>query len=59
MFSTSLSPQFTTRITNVFVIGQGGKAKPRVTLPKGKGVKLSIAEERDRRLADKAKAASA
>jgi small subunit ribosomal protein S4e len=38
--------------SNVFVIGQGNK--PLITLPKGKGVKLSIAEERDRRLAAKA-----
>jgi small subunit ribosomal protein S4e len=28
-----------------------GKEKPWVSLPKGKGVKLSIAEERDRRRA--------
>ena len=40
--------EFTTRETNVFVIG---KEKPWVSLPKGKGVKLSIAEERDRRRA--------
>ena len=33
------------RITNIFVIGEGNK--PWVSLPKGKGVKLSIAEERD------------
>lgn len=47
-----LGHQFATRISNVFVIGQGNK--PLITLPKGKGVKLSIAEERDRRLAAKA-----
>jgi len=40
---------FTTRMSNVFVIGQG--AKPWISLPKGKGVKLTIAEERDRRRA--------
>ncbi|KAJ6067224.1 uncharacterized protein N7446_004261 [Penicillium canescens] len=39
---------FATRESNVFVIGQD---KPWVSLPKGKGVKLSIAEERDRRRA--------
>ncbi|KAK1758665.1 40S ribosomal protein S4 [Echria macrotheca] len=39
---------FATRETNVFVIGQ---EKPWVSLPKGKGVKLTIAEERDRRRA--------
>jgi len=40
--------EFATRESNVFVIG---KEKPWVSLPKGKGVKLSIAEERDRRRA--------
>ncbi|OAL56593.1 ribosomal protein S4e [Pyrenochaeta sp. DS3sAY3a] len=40
--------EFTTRETNVIVIG---KEKPWISLPKGKGVKLSIAEERDRRRA--------
>ena len=39
---------FATRMGNVFVIGQGNK--PQVTLPRGKGVKLTIIEERDRRL---------
>ena len=34
-------------ITNIFVIGDGNK--PWISLPKGKGVKLSIAEERDLR----------
>lgn len=45
--------QFATRLTNVFIIGKGNK--PYVSLPKGKGIRLSIAEERDRRLAEKAK----
>ncbi|OAL05801.1 ribosomal protein S4e [Phaeosphaeriaceae sp. SRC1lsM3a] len=40
--------EFTTRESNVIVIG---KEKPWISLPKGKGVKLSIAEERDRRRA--------
>ena len=40
---------FATRLGNVFVIGKG--PKPVVSLPKGKGVRLTIAEERDRRLA--------
>jgi small subunit ribosomal protein S4e len=40
---------FTTRMSNVFIVGQG--AKSWISLPKGKGVKLSIAEERDRRRA--------
>ena len=39
---------FATRETNVFVIGS---EKPWISLPKGKGVKLTIAEERDRRRA--------
>lgn len=39
---------FATRLSNVFVIGEGNK--PNVSLPAGKGVRLSIAEERDRRL---------
>jgi len=37
---------FATRESNVFVIGTD---KPWVSLPRGKGVKLTIAEERDRR----------
>lgn len=45
--------QFATRLHNVFIIGKGNK--PYVSLPKGKGIRLSIAEERDRRLAEKAK----
>ena len=39
---------FATRINYVFIIGKGNK--PYISLPKGKGVKLSIAEERDKRL---------
>jgi len=42
---------FATRVNNVFVIGRGNK--PLIALPRGKGLKLSIAEERDRRLAAK------
>jgi len=40
--------EFATREGNVFVIGAD---KPWISLPKGKGVKLTIAEERDRRRA--------
>lgn len=43
----ALDRTFATRIGNVFVIGSGNK--PMITLPKGKGVKLTISEERDRR----------
>lgn len=42
---------FATRLTNIFIIGKGAKAY--ISLPKGKGIKLSVAEERDRRLATK------
>ena len=52
----SVGHQFATRIGNVFVIGEG--SRPYVSLPRGKGVKLSIAEERDRRRAAAAAASS-
>ncbi|CAK8683113.1 small ribosomal subunit protein eS4-like isoform X2 [Clavelina lepadiformis] len=42
---------FATRLSNVFIIGQANK--PMVSLPRGKGIKLTIAEERDKRLAAK------
>lgn len=45
--------QFATRMSNVFIIGKGNKEW--VSLPRGKGVRLTIAEERDRRLAEKVK----
>ncbi|KAL1895447.1 40S ribosomal protein S4 [Sporothrix stenoceras] len=44
----AIDNSFATREANVFVIGQ---EKPWISLPKGRGVKLSIAEERDRRRA--------
>lgn len=44
----SMGHEFATRLANIFVVGSGKKAA--VSLPKGKGIKLSIAEERDRRL---------
>ncbi|KAB5594777.1 40S ribosomal protein S4 [Ceratobasidium theobromae] len=43
----TLERTFATRISNIFVIGEG--VKPWVSLPKGKGTKLTIAEERDQR----------
>ncbi|KAE9555699.1 hypothetical protein FO519_001051 [Halicephalobus sp. NKZ332] len=46
---------FATRSNNVFIIGKGNQAL--VSLPAGKGIKLTIAEERDRRLAVKRTAA--
>lgn len=42
---------FATRLNYVFVIGKANKAW--ISLPRGKGVRLTIAEERDRRLAAK------
>ncbi len=35
---------FATRLANIFIIGKG--ARPSVTLPRGKGIKLSILEEK-------------
>jgi len=42
---------FATRLDYIFVIGKG--TKPYISLPKSAGVKLSIAEERDKRLQQK------
>jgi len=42
-----LDRTFATRVTNIFVLGGG--IKPWISLPKGKGVKLTISEERDQR----------
>lgn len=39
--------KFATRLTNVFVIGKG--QKPAVSLPKSKGIRLSIIEEQQQR----------
>lgn len=41
------------RMNNVFIIGKGQKNY--ISLPRSKGVKLTIAEERDKRLAAKTK----
>jgi len=40
---------FNTRLENVFVIGKGNK--PWISLPKGNGIKLSVIEDRNNRLA--------
>ncbi|KAJ1650309.1 40S ribosomal protein S4, partial [Dispira simplex] len=45
----SAGHQFATRKGNVFIIGQGNE--PWISIPKGKGIKLTIAEERDVRRA--------
>lgn len=42
---------FATRLTNVFIIGKGTKTY--ISLPKGKGIRVSVAEERDKRMAAK------
>jgi len=42
---------FATRIGNVFIVGDG--AKPAISLPRAKGVKLTVIEERDGRLSKK------
>lgn len=39
---------FATRLSNVFVIGEGSQNW--ISLPKGNGIKLSVSEERDKRL---------
>lgn len=39
---------FATRMNNIFIIGKGNKAY--VSLPSGKGIKMSVTEERDKRL---------
>lgn len=44
---------FATRLNNIFIIGKGNQAL--ISLPADKGIKLSIAEERDKRLSQKQK----
>jgi len=48
---------FATRVANVFMIGEAGKegVKSSITLPKGKGIQLSIQEEREARAKKAAK----
>jgi len=43
-----LGNEFSTRIGNVFIVGESLE-KPWVSLPHGKGIRISIAEERDQR----------
>lgn len=45
---------FATRLSNIFVIGQG--KKPLITLPKLKGVRLTLVEERNKKIASYARA---
>lgn len=44
----ALGNVFATRLSNIFIIGK--ENKPLISLPQGKGIKLTILEERDRRL---------
>jgi len=39
---------FTTRLANVFVIGENGS--PWISIPRGKGIRLTIAEQREKRI---------
>lgn len=48
-----LQREFSTRLSNVQVIGSHGK--PAISLPRGGGIKLTIAEERDQRRKQKEK----
>lgn len=41
--------KFATRTSNVFVIGQGGQ--PLISLPKAKGIRLTILQEQEKRFA--------
>lgn len=51
----STNKAFSTRISNVIVIGDGKTAA--ISLPKGNGIRLSLIEERDVRLGEEAEAA--
>ena len=48
LFQDANGHTFATRLAYIFVIGKGNK--PYISLPKGAGIKLSVAEERDKRL---------
>ena len=45
LFYILMSSCYLRSVTNIFVIGEG--IKPWISLPKGKGTKLTISEERD------------
>lgn len=44
----STGHQFVTRLNNIFIIGKSNK--PWISLPKNRGIRLSIIEERDKRI---------
>jgi len=48
---------FATRLNNIFIIGKGTKTF--ISLPRGKGIRLTIADERDKRLQAKQKSSAA
>ena len=48
LLQDSIGHTFATRMGYIFVIGKG--SKPYISLPKGQGIKLTTAEERDKRL---------
>jgi small subunit ribosomal protein S4e len=50
--------KFSTRSGNVFIIGKNANS-PLVSLPKGKGIKLTIIQDRDRKKLNREKQASA
>jgi small subunit ribosomal protein S4e len=52
----STGNEFATRLSNVFTIGKG--TKPWVSLPKGKGIKLTVIEEARKRIASQQVAAA-
>jgi len=47
----SLGHSFATRSAYIFVIGKG--SMPYISLPRGRGLRLTVAEERDKRIAQK------
>ena len=51
VFQDNNGHTFATRLGYIFVIGKGSKSY--VSLPKGNGVRMTVAEERDKRLAAK------
>lgn len=44
----STGATFATRLNNIFVIGEG--KKPLISIPKGKGIRLSLNEEREKKI---------
>ena len=53
----SAGNHFATRLSNIFVIGQG--KKPLINLPKLKGIRMTLVEERNSKIAQYANARGA